>query len=226
LDNDPGPNTGTSSNDPILNSSTNSNGLPSEVGTDTRITSLDEEQLIDNQTQTGANSTAQIGTDNSVTFREPEPHNSLQSEGAKNPYLSEGGGAPNPLPNGGDDNDNLPQRGGNNAAQEGGNNVVRGSSSSSGSDRVSSNPISVPERVDTSDPSTRHLTRGVPEEPSVLDGIRGSVDKNKSQTENVDENTINRSEEAEQSGNGNSSDLNEEVESNGEVSESSSNDNG
>jgi hypothetical protein len=216
-------NTGLSSNDPL-----------SEPGSDTRRTSLEEEEQTVNLPQTEAknppqipiNDPAQRGTDNIGSCG--GTHNSVQGEVADNP--PQDGGTQNPSDG---EEVNLPQGGGNNAIQEGGNNAVQEgeSSTSTGIAKTSSNPVSIPERIDTSDPQTRHLTRGVPEEPSVLNKTIGEVDNNRSQTVNADEleeikvkeNRTNQIEEVEHSGNGNSSDLNKEAESNREGNETSSN---
>lgn len=80
-DNGPKSNTGTSYNNPLLNSGLSIYGLSLELGSDTRRTSLVEEQLMENPDQAGANNMAQT----EILLQEGGAENPPQGEGAENP---------------------------------------------------------------------------------------------------------------------------------------------
>ena len=212
-DNDIRPDTGTSSNDLILHTDLSGNAGPLDAGSVSSIYLTGN-----NPGQEGVDNTPQVGTENPI----------------------QGVGIGNIVPDRGTDNspqsgaaDNLTQEGGNNATEEGGNNVIQaeGSNSSSGLERTTSDPVAIPERIDTTDPHLIHLTRGVPEEPSVLGEISGTTDNNRAPIVNIDElhdrkfeeNITNPTEGLKNSDNENSGDSIEGAENNEEGNTSSAN---
>lgn len=212
-DNDIRPDTGTSSNDLILHTDLSGNAGPLDAGSVSSIYLTGN-----NPGQEGVDNTPQVGTENPI----------------------QGVGIGNIVPDRGTDNspqsgvaDNLTQGGGNNATEEGGNNVIQaeGSNSSSGLERTTSDPVAIPERIDTTDPHLIHLTRGVPEEPSVLGEISGTTDNNRAPIVNIDElhdrkfeeNITNPTEGLKNSDNENSGDSIEGAENNEEGNTSSAN---
>jgi NADH-ubiquinone oxidoreductase chain 4 len=189
-DNYPRPNSGTSSNDKILNSRRSHND------------EISDSEIYDNDEPINTGSLSNINTastQNITSAPIEEESNALPQERADNSskevannVVQEGVGK-------------LHQKEGDNSIQEEANKlseevadkwaeeIVNESSQNEGT-LTSSKAIDIPERVDTTDPNLRHLAKGLPEEPGVLEIKKGVTNLDESEEGEVGNNSTNPNE--------------------------------